>query len=149
MMHGSVRRRQLLILPDVTVIGELEIAPLIISKETEQLSLAVPTIVSKGEQPVSLEQIPSSMLCPKDHECTLFITPQAGFGCDVCKISVGTGTNMFGCRVCNWDACEKCMEEMTDLNLQLKQFTATIKKGEEPACANALKSIWDLVPGFS
>ena len=36
---------------------------------------------------------------------------------------------------------------MTDfINSALAQHVAAIKKGEEPACANALKSIWDLIP---
>ena len=36
----------------------------------------------------------------------------------------------------------------TELASELKQLTAIIVKGEEPACActNALKSVWDLVP---
>jgi len=35
---------------------------------------------------------------------------------------------------------------MTDINSNLEQLTAIIKKGDEPACTNALKSVWDLVP---
>ena len=34
---------------------------------------------------------------------------------------------------------------MTDITPTLEKLTAIIQKGEEPACSNALKRIWDLV----
>ena len=38
---------------------------------------------------------------------------------------------------------------MTDITPALEQLTAIIQKGGEPACSNALKTIWDLVPSDS
>ncbi|EKX35682.1 hypothetical protein GUITHDRAFT_118173 [Guillardia theta CCMP2712] len=47
--------------------------------------------------------------CPNGHPLTFFLTPHDEFFCDAHESqSFPKGTSMFGCRVCDWDACEQC-----------------------------------------
>ena len=43
--------------------------------------------------------------CPGSHALASFQTP-AAFGCDVCGAAVPPFVTMYGCRVCDWDACQ-------------------------------------------
>ena len=47
--------------------------------------------------------------CPDGHKLMDFLTPDSNYWCDVCgRTQLPKGTHMFGCRICNWDKCEKC-----------------------------------------
>mmetsp|Transcript_5608 Transcript_5608/g.7880 ORF Transcript_5608/g.7880 Transcript_5608/m.7880 type:complete len:177 (+) Transcript_5608:107-637(+) len=51
------------------------------------------------------------MLCPEKHRLEKFLTDTKGFDCNVCKrINLPEGHEMYGCRICDWDACYACYE---------------------------------------
>jgi len=52
--------------------------------------------------------------CPKKHGLKAFIINSAGWGCDKCRINgvMIKGHMAYGCRICNWDACENCYEDV-------------------------------------
>lgn len=43
--------------------------------------------------------------CPGKHELTQFITEDDKYFCDVCSEGQVEGATMFGCRICEYDAC--------------------------------------------
>lgn len=67
-----------------------------------------------ASQPSAPPPLPSSQSqsqgsqCPSGHSLGRQKTHNDTFACDVCGKSVSRGTTMYGCRVCNWDACEAC-----------------------------------------
>merc|ERR1712130_36169 len=48
--------------------------------------------------------------CKGRHGLSRFVTTghDNTFGCDICKARFPSGTVMYGCRKCNYDACTKC-----------------------------------------
>jgi hypothetical protein len=48
--------------------------------------------------------------CPKRHTAVLHITRHSSFRCDLCGKGVERGCPMYGCRECDWDACENCTD---------------------------------------
>lgn len=59
--------------------------------------------------------------CPAKHTLSKFthrrLSSVFSFAsCDVCKVALQDGSTVFGCRKCNWDICESCV------NLQLKEI---------------------------
>ena len=47
--------------------------------------------------------------CPAGHLLKAMVTPQSGWGCDVCtKSPFEKGTKMYGCRKCRWISCSTC-----------------------------------------
>jgi len=46
--------------------------------------------------------------CPAGHALSMFRTPHDEFFCELCgdDQSLPAGTRLFGCRECDWDACE-------------------------------------------
>lgn len=48
--------------------------------------------------------------CPKRHTAVLHITRHSSFRCDLCGNGVERGRPMYGCRECDWDACENCTD---------------------------------------
>lgn len=49
--------------------------------------------------------------CPNSHVAVLHITRHSSFRCDLCGSGVERGRPMHGCRECDWDACENCMDQ--------------------------------------
>eukprot|EP01084_Bolivina_argentea_P290321 498649_1 len=49
--------------------------------------------------------------CPGSHGLCKFSTPHEGYGCDVCNDTMRANRDMWGCRVCNYDLCERCYEK--------------------------------------
>merc|ERR1712096_460133 len=61
--------------------------------------------ITRAEVPLS----PTTGQCPGKHTPTLFHTPRPTFSCDACgKGPFPKGTEMYGCRTCNWDMCSAC-----------------------------------------
>lgn len=50
------------------------------------------------------------VLCPKCHPAELHLTRHSSFRCDMCGNGVDRGFPMHGCRECDWDACEDCID---------------------------------------
>jgi hypothetical protein len=53
----------------------------------------------------------SASNCGGAHGLTATETPRAGFGCDVCGLSLAVGVAVFSCRRCNHDVCARCFLE--------------------------------------
>eukprot|EP00543_Licmophora_paradoxa_P006147 CAMPEP_0202444320 /NCGR_PEP_ID=MMETSP1360-20130828/3445_1 /ASSEMBLY_ACC=CAM_ASM_000848 /TAXON_ID=515479 /ORGANISM="Licmophora paradoxa, Strain CCMP2313" /LENGTH=1953 /DNA_ID=CAMNT_0049060293 /DNA_START=27 /DNA_END=5888 /DNA_ORIENTATION=- len=51
------------------------------------------------------------ILCPQKHPAELHITRHSSFRCDLCGKGVDRGFPMHGCRECDWDACEDCINK--------------------------------------
>jgi len=49
--------------------------------------------------------------CPKKHTTILHLTRHSSFRCDLCGKGVEQGKPMYGCRECDWDACESCTDK--------------------------------------
>lgn len=45
--------------------------------------------------------------CPGQHALAQSAGAE-GWNCDVCKRNLASGERAYGCRVCNWDACQPC-----------------------------------------
>mmetsp|Transcript_36670 Transcript_36670/g.88593 ORF Transcript_36670/g.88593 Transcript_36670/m.88593 type:complete len:2896 (+) Transcript_36670:158-8845(+) len=73
--------------------------------QLEEISARVAKPGSKGNSTSSHAGI---IFCPKKHEAQLHITKHSSFRCDLCGRSVEKNAIMFGCRDCDWDACESC-----------------------------------------
>eukprot|EP01084_Bolivina_argentea_P157967 275232_1 len=46
--------------------------------------------------------------CPGKHGLKVFITGHDGYGCDICNNTFPAQTMLYGCRICNFDACSVC-----------------------------------------
>lgn len=46
--------------------------------------------------------------CPGGHALAEFRTQNSNYRCDVCSRTLPRGTRAFGCRICDWDKCERC-----------------------------------------
>lgn len=49
------------------------------------------------------------VLCPQCHVADLHLTRHSSFRCDLCGKGIERGYPMHGCRECDWDACEDCI----------------------------------------
>jgi len=49
--------------------------------------------------------------CPKGHELQRYSAPDDRF-CDLCKKAATRGSELWGCRQCNWDACPGCHKSL-------------------------------------
>lgn len=68
--------------------------------------------------------------CPSNHPANRFITTHSGYTCDVCRKGQPHGTTMYGCRMCNWDACVPCHGKKLH---QLKAEAASAAPASDPA----------------
>ena len=60
------------------------------------------------------------MLCPDgDHPCLLIKTPRDGFRCEgKCEVRFPKGSELYGCRKCNYDICPGCITNSIGHNLK-------------------------------
>jgi hypothetical protein len=49
--------------------------------------------------------------CPSGHPMITFRTPHSSFACDMCGTLLPKDSALHGCRACNFDMCQKCLEE--------------------------------------
>lgn len=47
--------------------------------------------------------------CPSGHILQYFTAPHDGCGCNVCLKAMRRGDTLWGCRICNYDKCDKCL----------------------------------------
>jgi len=71
------------------------------------------------------------VLCPKKHTASLHVTKHASFRCDLCGKGVEKGAVMHGCRQCDWDACEACMDKQEGGIVKWKHVRALAAKCQE------------------
>lgn len=50
------------------------------------------------------------VLCRENHVAELHLTRHSSFRCDLCGRGIDRGQPMYGCRTCDWDACEVCTD---------------------------------------
>ena len=62
--------------------------------------------------------------CPGKHTAAIHVTRHSSFKCDTCGAGVERGRPMYGCRDCDWDACESCTDKAESGIVKCK----TIKK---------------------
>lgn len=53
-------------------------------------------------------KIKSDKNCPGGHGLQFGKVPSEDFTCDVCKYALPAQSNMFSCRICDWDSCADC-----------------------------------------
>eukprot|EP00929_Paragymnodinium_shiwhaense_P012282 TRINITY_DN11914_c0_g1_i1.p1 TRINITY_DN11914_c0_g1~~TRINITY_DN11914_c0_g1_i1.p1 ORF type:complete len:670 (+),score=123.40 TRINITY_DN11914_c0_g1_i1:90-2099(+) len=70
-----------------------------------QSSLRSPVSIEQMKMESPMRQVAS---CPRGHSLRAWSTPTEGFGCDRCGEDMPQGTQLWGCRLCNWDVCESC-----------------------------------------
>eukprot|EP00927_Polykrikos_kofoidii_P013585 TRINITY_DN15905_c0_g1_i1.p1 TRINITY_DN15905_c0_g1~~TRINITY_DN15905_c0_g1_i1.p1 ORF type:complete len:1055 (+),score=223.09 TRINITY_DN15905_c0_g1_i1:363-3167(+) len=54
---------------------------------------------------------PEAGTCPHGHGLQRASATSTAWRCDVCGIHAKLGENLWGCRVCEWDACTRCLEK--------------------------------------
>jgi len=75
------------------------------SLKLKELDNSVKTYRTKYE---SLQEILSTMEVRCSHEKTEFFTKTLEWSCDNCHENQPKGAKMIGCRICNFDYCQKC-----------------------------------------
>jgi len=70
-------------------------------------------------------------VCPKKHPLKIFTGDVDGYSCNLCSKMCD---QVYGCRICDWDACGKCLKMKTGKN------PAPGKNKDDPIC-------WDFVKG--
>jgi len=71
-------------------------------------------------------------VCPKKHPLKIFTGDVDGYSCNLCSEMCD---KVYGCRICDWDACEKCLKKKAGIS------PAPGKKAkDDPIC-------WDFVKG--
>ena len=48
--------------------------------------------------------------CPGNHGLARFTAEQTSYGCDSCGAGIPRGTELFGCRTCDFDCCAECLQ---------------------------------------
>ena len=74
---------------------------------TKNLGRGHPLTQSMSRELQKLNMPKDYVGCPGRHALGAFRTPRPGFCCDVCDASLPEGTDIRGCRICDWDACNK------------------------------------------
>jgi len=70
-----------------------------------------PQHVASREQEIQNLLSIGIVLCPKCHVADLHLTRHSSFRCDLCGKGIDRGYPMHGCRECDWDACEDCINK--------------------------------------
>lgn len=91
--------------------------------EAEQSSIECYSITKVIEKLSQIELPPQYILeqvqilsnpeksCPSGHPMIVFRTPHSSFACDMCGTLLPKDSALHGCRACNFDMCQKCLEE--------------------------------------
>jgi hypothetical protein len=69
---------------------------------------------------------PLSLGCPQKHVLRQFCTPHGQFKCNACGQRQAVGTNMYGCRPCDFDICPSCVSDKSGFGLPQAKFVADI-----------------------
>lgn len=56
----------------------------------------------------------TSVKCPEGHKLSLFQTPEADWYCNRCNAAFPKGTLLYGCRTCEYDLCQSCINMLQD-----------------------------------
>lgn len=111
-------------------------------QEAEQDAIEVPADAAAAAAPAAIQAAPEIMLeassesapkvlvCPAGHRLEVFATPENGYTCSVCAVVFPIGTNLYGCRQCDYDACSSCSKKS-------EAGCAAGEKGERNAAAAA------------
>lgn len=81
------------------------------SKYAESFNIEKARLQAHNEHSRNILARSGVVMCPKMHAAVLHITRHSSFRCDLCGKGVERGFPMHGCRVCDWDACECCINK--------------------------------------
>jgi len=85
-----------------------------------------------------------AICCPKKHVATLHVTKHSSFRCDLCHVGVECGAIMYGCRECDWDACETCTDMVEGGMMKWKYVRELSSKCQELFDQNTVLNGGDL-----
>jgi len=66
--------------------------------------------------------------CPDGHVLEPFKTVTSSFICDVCKFKVLLGTQMYSCKTCSWNSCDKCVLKKKQQTIEQQNYDSSQKK---------------------
>jgi len=70
------------------------------------------TFRQRPQPPPARVAQPGALSCPSGHTLTSFSAANT-FTCDACGKAAFHGARMSGCRTCNWDLCQECVDAQT------------------------------------
>lgn len=85
-----------------------------------------------------LEMVPACRTgetCPSGHPMIVFRTPHGSFACDMCGTLLPKDSALHGCRACNFDMCQKCLDE-EHLAAECRDFEESTKRDIDKEQAN-------------
>lgn len=78
--------------------------------KTNNASDAIPPGESANDGTVMEEKRPKAN-CPGAHGLQYERVPNYDYTCDVCKFLLPIGSEMYSCRICDWDSCRDCAND--------------------------------------
>jgi len=87
---------------------------------------------------------PEIIFCPKKHAAMLHVTKHSSFRCDLCGVGVECGAIMYGCRECDWDACENCTDKVEGGIVKWKYVSELSTRCQDLIAQNTAVSDTDL-----
>jgi len=87
--------------------------------------------------------------CPAGHALSMFRTPHDEFFCELCGDDqyLPAGAKLFGCRECDWDACEAHTHTDVQRRELARQEQASAHSAERAARAVAKEGSWKVLRG--
>ena len=86
--------------------------------ETQNQDNQTTCLICNAPHPTRLSRPKGNLHCPQHHDLSKFSTPNAQFNCDKCGKTVAKDSIMYGCRPCDWDACQECFQKTLVSSLQ-------------------------------
>jgi len=89
-------------------------------------------------------------VCPKKHKLKQFTGEEDGYSCNLCSKYCD---QVYGCRICDWDACEKCLKSRSNKTKD-SSAAARSKKGGKAKKSDSKKkkdedqTCWDYRKGM-
>jgi len=90
-------------------------------------------------------------VCPKKHKLKQFSGEEDGYSCNLCSKYFD---QVYGCRICDWDACEKCLKSRSNKNKDSsagaasKKAKKTKKGGKKKKDEEEDDTCWDYRKGM-
>jgi len=72
---------------------------------------------------MAVKMMNRAKVCPKKHKLKQFTGEEDGYSCNLCSKYFN---QVYGCRICDWDACEKCLKSRSN-----KSSAAASTKGSK------------------
>lgn len=102
---------------------------------SSQTDAPAPTAPVDAPTPASVPAsaaTPVRTTCPGNHKLNVFATQKPSFVCDTCRTKFGIGATLHGCRECDWDICESCVNHYPEDMLGLYRVCMQTIVRKEP-----------------